>query len=299
MRAEITGSKAWLLGTALLLGSPVAMSYAQAAQPDYLAASHHPNAPVSPYARVQPISTHMTMTYIAPRNMPSGHMTLTHMSVGHGAWITRPMQRNQTARVNGRAGKYVAARNSGISCVPYARQVSGIQVAGNAWQWWDNASGLYARGDRPEVGSVLNFRSNGRMQLGHVAVVKQVVNAREVIIDHANWPTNGGRGGVAHNVAVVDVSSANNWSAVRVELGKAGEFGSVYPTYGFIYNRPDTGLVMASIARPAPQAAINPVPSDLRPAAERPWRMIEEVAESPAGGTRRIDMRVGNAFVSR
>jgi hypothetical protein len=185
-----------------------------------------------------------------------------------------------------------ASRSHGISCVPYARQVSGILVPGNAWQWWDNAEGLYARGDQPEAGSVLNFRANGRMRLGHVAVVTQVVNAREVIVNHANWPSGGGAGGVSHDVAVVDVSEANNWSAVRVELGHAGEFGSVYPTYGFIYNRPDTGIVTASIARPAPQPEINRVPSDLRPAAERPWHTVEEVAEAPSSLPHRIDLRI-------
>jgi hypothetical protein len=64
----------------------------------------------------------------------------------------------------------------------------------------------------------------------------------------------------------------------------------VYPTYGFIYNRPDTGTMIANSAPPAPQAAINPVPSDLRPAAERPWRTVEEVAESPANQRNRIDL---------
>ena len=187
------------------------------------------------------------------------------------------------------ANKRAVAPMGGISCVPYARAVSGIKVAGNAWQWWTNAQGLYARGDRPEAGSVLNFRPNGRMELGHVAVVKRVVNAREVIVDHSNW-ANGGR--VTHNVAVVDVSEANNWSAVRVELGRSGEFGSIYPTYGFIYNRPDTGMVLSSIARPAPQPEINPVPSDLRPAAEQPWRIVvEEVAEAPGGQPRRIETK--------
>jgi surface antigen len=172
-------------------------------------------------------------------------------------------------------------------------------VVGNAWQWWDKASGLYARGELPEVGSVLNFRANGRMRLGHVAVVTQVVNPREVVVDHANWPSGGRRGGtVSRNVAVVDVSEANNWSAVRVELGRDGTFGSVYPTYGFIYNRPDTGIMVASVTRPAPQPEINPVPSDLRPAAERPWHTVEEVAESRSAPTRAtptrgIDMRIG------
>jgi CHAP domain len=194
------------------------------------------------------------------------------------------------------ANRYSAARYSGISCVPYARQISGIQVVGNAWEWWDNAAGTYARGDRPEVGSVLNFRANGRMRLGHVAVVTHVVNPREVIVDHANWPSGGGRGGISHGVAVVDVSEANNWSAVRVELGRASGFGSIYPTYGFIYNRPDTGTVLASVARPAPQPAINPVPSDLRPMAERSWHTTEEVAEAPTA-RRRVDLTINSSPV--
>jgi surface antigen len=175
----------------------------------------------------------------------------------------------------------------GISCVPYARQVSGILVPGNAWQWWNNAKGIYARGDRPEQGSVLNFRSNGRMHLGHVAVVTQVVNAREIKVDQANWPSGGYYGQVSRSVAVVDVSEANNWSAVRVQLGRSSEFGSIYPTYGFIYNRPDSGHVAASVTRPAPQPEINREPSDLRPAAERPWHTIEEVAEAPTNPRKR------------
>ncbi len=192
------------------------------------------------------------------------------------------------------AGRQGTVRSQGISCVPYARQVSGIKVIGNAWEWWNKAAGTYARGDRPEIGSVLNFRANGRMRLGHVAVVTQVVNPREVIVDHANWPSGGGRGGrISRGVAIVDVSEANNWSAVRVELGHNSGFGSIYPTYGFIYNRPDTGMVMASVRRPAPQPAINPVPSDLRPVAERSWHTVtEEVAEAPIG-RRRIDLGVG------
>jgi hypothetical protein len=190
-------------------------------------------------------------------------------------------------------GRRFATRYHGISCVPYAREVSGIEVAGNAWQWWDNAEGRYARGDLPEAGSVLNFRANGRMRLGHVAVVSRVVNPREIMVDHANWPGGGGRGGISRDVAVVDVSEANNWSAVRVELGRGGEFGSIYPTYGFIYDRPDVGHVIAAVTRPAaPLTAMNQVPSDLRPAAERPWHIVEEVAEAPDTPNRKIDLSV-------
>ena len=88
-------------------------------------------------------------------------------------------------------------------------------------------------------------------------------------------------GGVAHNVPVVDVSEANDWTAVRVGLSESGKFGSVYPTYGFIYDRPDTGVMVASRGAPAPQPELNPAPSDLRPAAERGWETYEEVAEAP------------------
>lgn len=178
------------------------------------------------------------------------------------------------------------ARGGGISCVPFARSDSGIEVSGNAWQWWDNAAGVYARGSVPEAGSVLTFRSNGRMRLGHVAVVSRVINAREIEIDHANWWGPGMRGGVARNMPVVDVSENNDWSAVRVGLGQTGQFGSVYPTYGFIYDRPDTGTMVASTAAPAPQPELNPPPRDLRPANERGWQMYEEVAEAPVA-TRR------------
>jgi surface antigen len=216
----------------------------------------------------------------------------------YGTATRRAMYR-QTAMGKGRLARHAVYRNWGISCVPFAREASGITVAGNAWQWWANAAGQYARGDRPEAGSVLNFRANGRMPLGHVAVVARVVNPREVIVDQANWPSTGMRGGVSHDVAVVDVSEANNWSAVRVELGHGGDFGSVYPTYGFIYNRPDSGIVTASVTRPAPQPSINPVPSDLRPAAERPWQTYEEVAESPIAQPQQIDLQANAARISR
>jgi hypothetical protein len=177
-------------------------------------------------------------------------------------------------------GRHFARGGGGISCVPFARSATGIEVAGNAWEWWGNAAGVYARGSAPAPGSVLAFRANGRMRLGHVAVVSTVINAREIEIDHANWWGPGMHGGVARNIPVVDVSENNDWTAVRVGLGESGEFGSIYPTYGFIYDRPDNGVMVANVASPAPQQALNPAPGDLRPAAER--ADYEEVAEAPA-----------------
>jgi hypothetical protein len=174
----------------------------------------------------------------------------------------------------------------GISCVPYARNATGITLAGNAWQWWDHAAGTYERGSVPEPGGVLAFRANGRMRLGHVAVVTRVVNDREIEIDHANWA---GRG-VARGVAVVDVSENNDWSAVRVGLGRSDDFGSIYPTYGFIYDRPDSGTMLTAITVPAAQPALNAPPRDLRTPAERMAVAVtlprtheyDEVAEAPS-----------------
>ncbi len=146
-------------------------------------------------------------------------------------------------------GRLRASRASygGISCVPYARQATGMNISGNGWQWWGNAAGSYARGHQPEPGSVLAFRSNGHMRYGHVAVVSQVVAPRHVLIDHANWGGPGiRRGSVMHDVHVIDVSDNNDWTDVRVQIGRDGSsFGRTYPTYGFIYNRPDNGSMMA------------------------------------------------------
>ncbi|OAG78517.1 hypothetical protein Amal_00115 [Acetobacter malorum] len=105
---------------------------------------------------------------------------------------------------------------------------------GNARDWWHNAAGVYERGNAPEEGSVLNFRGIRRMPLGHVAVVRHVVNSRTIIIDQSHWA----QAGISHNTPVIDVSPNNDWSAVRVALNnRSGTYGSIYPTYGFIYAR--------------------------------------------------------------
>jgi hypothetical protein len=159
----------------------------------------------------------------------------------HHAFAYRSLAKSRFAK-NAKQ-RFYAHDYGGISCVPFARAASGIELKGNAANWWDAASGVYQRGYAPEVGSILNFRSTGRMRLGHVAVVTEVLNSREVEVDHANW--GGSRGGITRGVPIEDVSPANDWSEVRVALGHAGEFGSVYPTFGFIYDRPDRGTLVA------------------------------------------------------
>lgn len=276
MQDRRPGTKAYLIGSALLLSMFSLHNEATAAS-----VSRNSGTPATYHGARQ---THPV------KSAPTTHATLRGRTVG-GRTVSYAMAHGRHSY-----------RTWGISCVPYARQVSGITVPGNAWEWWYNAAGQYARGAHPESGSVLVFRANGRMRLGHVAVVSQVVNAREVLIDHANWP-GGGRGGVSHGVSVVDVSEANDWSAVRVQLPNRGEFGSVYPTYGFIYNRPDTGVMTASVSTPAPLPVMNPAPADLRPIAERDgWRTYEEVAQAPRATRakhRHLDLRVNTSVRSR
>jgi surface antigen len=123
-----------------------------------------------------------------------------------------------------------------LSCVPYARLVTGIPIRGDAWTWWAKADGAYLRGLRPQVGSVLVFKRTQRLQRGHVSVVARIVNAREILVTHANWgSTPSSRGKVTSDVRVTDVSPANNWSEVKVWNEYTGSFGRTYPTYGFIY----------------------------------------------------------------
>ena len=120
-------------------------------------------------------------------------------------------------------------------CVTFARMFSGINIFGDAWTWWRQASAGFRTGRAPETGSVLVFRPEGRMSRGHVAVVSDILTDRVIRVTHANW--GGSRGKVEENVTVGDVSPANDWSQVRVWYNPINDLGTtVYPTYGFIYN---------------------------------------------------------------
>ena len=63
-------------------------------------------------------------------------------------------------------------------CVPFARAASGIQIYGDAWTWWNQAAGRYARVHIPRVGSVMAFQPYGNMTLGHVDAVSDHVADR-------------------------------------------------------------------------------------------------------------------------
>ena len=133
------------------------------------------------------------------------------------------------------------AAQARLQCVTYARQVSDVQLSGNAREWWGNAANVYDRGQEPQEGAVLAFRGTRSMPMGHVAVVRKVVDARHVLIDHANWSR---PGMVERGVMAVDVSAAGDWSDVRVWHAPSHTLGlRASPAFGFIYpsHSPATG----------------------------------------------------------
>lgn len=151
-----------------------------------------------------------------------------------------------------------AARSPYLQCVPYARQVSGIRIFGDAHTWWGQAEGRYARGSVPRVGAVMALRPHGNSRLGHVAAVSRVVDRRTVLIRHANWSA---RGRIEDDVRAVDVSSDNDWSEVRVWYGPARRLGAGrWPLYGFIYGHQPGKAKPTKPTKPAKSARVEDDP---------------------------------------
>ncbi len=118
-----------------------------------------------------------------------------------------------------------------LTCVPYAREVSGIQLSGDANTWWNEAAGQYPRSQTPQLGAVLVFQPYGSMTSGHLAVVTALNSPRQIEVTQSNWLPHR----IEHNQPVIDVSPNNNWTAVRVWYEPTHMMGSTtYPTYGFI-----------------------------------------------------------------
>jgi surface antigen len=130
-----------------------------------------------------------------------------------------------------------------LNCVQFVRQVSSVELSGNAWMWWSNAKGRYNIGHRPARNSVLVFQRTKAMPSGHVAVVRDVVDRRTILIEHANWaPRNGLKGRISTEL-VEDISENNDWTSVRVMYKPSMSFGKPYATNGFIHPRPAGPLV--------------------------------------------------------
>ena len=184
-----------------------------------------------------------------------------------------------------------------LQCVPFARLLSGIQIFGDAHTWWQQATGHYQTGFSPKAGAVLCFKPWGRMRLGHVAVVSQVLTDRVIQISHANWSViEGTRGQIERNVTVIDVSPAGDWSQVKVWWDPSRDIGStVYPVYGFIYGDQAATSKFAAAQQAAvamAQHAANQVVAAVRPGAS-PLHMLGQVADSTDRIAALIQMATG------
>lgn len=146
-------------------------------------------------------------------------------------------------------------RVPGITCAPFARELSGIALYGDAADWWPQARGRYRRGSEPELGGVLVFRRSGRLPSGHVSVVSRILDSRRVLVTQANWVP----GELDRDQLVVDVSEDNDWSLVRVWYPPVHKLGThAYPTYGFIQPyRPATPGELERATMPAARFALD------------------------------------------
>jgi hypothetical protein len=119
-----------------------------------------------------------------------------------------------------------------LQCVPFARDHSSVKLYGDAWTWWDQASGKFSREAAPASGAVMVLTNYAGPERGHVAVVREQVSPREIRVDHANWL---GDGAIYLDDPVWDVSAGNDWSAVKVWNVRTGAWGiKIYPVQGFI-----------------------------------------------------------------
>lgn len=150
----------------------------------------------------------------------------------------------------GRGKPRIVSAGRFVQCVPFARDVSGIQITGDAATWWAQAETRYQRGRRPEAGSVLVLKGYRNNRRGHVAVVTRIVDSRTIIVDHSNW-LNDGR--LHLDTPVIDVSRKNDWSEVRVWNVPGSKFGPrTYDVMGFILPRPLPQFMEASATAARP-----------------------------------------------
>ena len=183
-----------------------------------------------------------------------------------------------------------------LQCVPYAREMSGIQLRGNAHTWWNKSIGHYQRGSKPKVGSIMVLSKTSRLRFGHLAVVKRIIDSRNIEVAHSNW---GGdkytRSYIYRRMPVVDTSPNNDWSQARFWNYPSSSYGSVYAVSGFIYPNPDTKPSLVSTLAPqhpnkviirktnAPIPRMKPA-SSLRAAPKPAPRLNAEPSVSPVIG---------------
>ena len=122
-------------------------------------------------------------------------------------------------------------------CVPYARDVSGVNIYGNAHTWWSQAAIKgYERGNVPQKGAVFVLAKTAKLSYGHLSVVKKVKNSRLITVTHSNWGDGPiSRRMVYKSMKLKDVSVQNNWTQVKFWNPEIDAYGLPYAAYGFIY----------------------------------------------------------------
>ncbi len=136
-----------------------------------------------------------------------------------------------SACAGSRQGPSYVTGSDSTECAPFARAETGIDLHGDAADWWPEARGHYGRSQVPERNAVLVFKRGPSLPYGHVSVVRKLDGPRRILVDQANW--------VHHKISrgepVIDVSPNNDWTQVRVWWSPAGTMGAtVYSTYGFV-----------------------------------------------------------------
>lgn len=127
---------------------------------------------------------------------------------------------------------WIADHTARLQCVPFVRAESGVEIFGDASTWWEQAAGRYQRAAAPDSGAVLVLSGYEQVVRGHVALVREIISPRLIVVDHANWFNTGE---ITRNVPVRDVSAAGDWSQVQVWNAIGHHWGGrVYNVQGFI-----------------------------------------------------------------
>jgi len=171
----------------------------------------------TPMVRIVP----MPRTLQAKAAAPEHHVMLAELSLPRIMAAARALPAPSVEKADKR-----------LFCVEFARNLSGLNIFGDAKYWWERARNLYARAAHPLEEAVMVFSGSSRLKRGHLAVVSEIVSPREIRVEQANWLN---KGEIDHDTPVLDVSEKNDWSKVRVWDVPSRQFGSrVYAISGFI-----------------------------------------------------------------
>jgi len=129
----------------------------------------------------------------------------------------------------------------GVSCecVAFVADNGWGSLANNdAKDWWAAAqvNNEYQSGSLPRVGAVMvidAWGDSGASKYGHVAIVKEIIDDKTILIDHANFDS---ADTVSLDRMVYDVSaSPSHWQNIKIQWNDYNPGGTTYPVLGFIY----------------------------------------------------------------